>query len=152
MMLCVFLFLHPIAHSPFSHFLRAMIILSLLLVSPVLSLVPRGGPSASPINKPNSNPSFSSLIDLSDKTLSPLLPPNPPRPPGPFPSQENSCILYDYYDPTLSSFNVNGVVDVGNGRLSVTSTIYSLMALRAMGTPLSSMIWTCIEVFESEWR
>ena len=127
----------------------ATLLLLLLLAGPVcvLSMV-----STSPINKQNIKPSFTSLIDLSDKLLGPLLPQNPPPAPGPLSSQDNSCILYDYYDPTLSSFNVNGVVDVGNGRLSVTSTIYSLIALRAMGTPLSSMVWTCTEVFESEWR
>jgi len=108
------------------------------LIPPCLTLVPNP-------------PSFSSLIQLSDKTLSPQLPIDPPPPPGPSQNPSHRCILYDYYDPSISSFNVNGV-EASAGRLSVTSTIYSLMALVTMGTPLKSMAWTCIEVFESEWR
>ena len=59
---------------------------------------------------------YPDLHRIAHSTLPPLLPEKP--------------VLFDYYCPSLMSFNVNS--PVSNGTLSITSTCFSLQALKAM--------------------
>ena len=59
---------------------------------------------------------YPDLHRIAHSTLPPLLPEKP--------------FLFDYYCPSLMSFNVNS--PVSNGTLSITSTCFSLQALKKM--------------------
>ncbi|GMI05976.1 hypothetical protein TrLO_g5645 [Triparma laevis f. longispina] len=116
---------------------------------------------------------FSDLVNL-DTKLSNLLPRSVPVLPPPTSSETtnmdgsstkiygsrtvaplgpSSTVLYDYWDPLLGSFNVDGATPQNSpSRLSVTSTCYALKALKELSISGSFLRYVQEKVIETEWR
>ena len=110
---------------------------------------------------------FLDLVAL-DTKLSKLLPRTVPIQPPPTtvpddvkingartspPISPASTVLYDYWDPLLGSFNVDGATPQNSAsRLSVTSTCYALKALKELGISGSFLRYVQEKVISTQWR